>query len=436
MNADDSSARALQRGRAPSLPAWLPSRARRLLVFLAICLAASMLEAAVERYLNDQGSATAISRSLFDAKEIYQKVVSAWPRQLVPRYTVVLLIDPENDPTAKGLAKNVCAQRRYLAKLLPDVARYDPAVIVIDKYFHGNGCDSQEATSELQKVFAETAKKLPIVVGLLVDENSVQQGNDSRSGPSYLLESSVSFDGSIKEGIIHLDQDHRRLPLGWTVRWEPNGPAHFQETISLKTAKAYDSKLFDKYPDLKEAVEQRTVPFISQIHPSEFITLQAADFLCAGSKAGEPACAGRRTADSETQPNYVRGRIVVIGERGRNLDLHSTYFGPTTGVFLQADYIEALLDERYYRPLPEWWNYLFGFVFSLLVERSLESRSALTAVMKTAGLLLTAFLVLVLVARAGYYMNPVTLSAMILVAKLIDLGSKRFHHFLEARHER
>lgn len=45
-------------------------------------------------------------------------------------------------------------------------------------------------------------------------------------------------------------------------------------------------------------------------------------------------------------------KIVVVGIAGLGSDLHQTVLGKVPGVILQANYIESLLSDRMFKPLP------------------------------------------------------------------------------------
>jgi hypothetical protein len=84
--------------------------------------------------------------------------------------------------------------------------------------------------------------------------------------------------------------------------------------------------------------------------------------------------------------------------------------------YLQANFIEALLDDRYYRPVP-WLDYTIGFLvlaavdLILLIDHESFLKSILLIGMLTLGVLL---LLDVLVVHGKWYVNPfpVTITAL------------------------
>ncbi len=399
---------------------------RRFAPFLLACLLAFGLEHVVEVALSPASGDSAVSHSLFSARSSYQYLVSAWPRHPVPRYTVVVPIDTRSDPTAIGLAGNVCAQRAYMAKLLPILAAHEPAIIVIDKFYTREGCLQSEPTLALQQALSSVVPHVPIVVGLSVDRHA-----DTAAAP--LLRTQVLLPLAVREGVVNRDRDPRRIPLGWTVRPEAGAPAQWRNGLALEAALTYDSQLYAKYPQLARLVEQRANPYISQIAPADFTTLPTADILCAV-PAGADAqhCASR--VPSTTNTAYLRGRIAIVGEVSRELDMHVTDHGVVHGMLLQADYVEALLDERYYRPAPVWLDYVIGFIFFLAFEWSLQDRSMLRAIGKGAVVVLTTFALLMLFVRLTGIHVTVAVSGFVVAIKLVGWLSARVHTASEAHH--
>src|SRR5438093_1607140 len=85
-------------------------------LFIVACIMAYALEHAAESLMADGKVHPGLTQSLFNARGLYQYVVASWPRRLVPRYTVLVQIDADIDPTAISL-HNVCEQRDFLARL-------------------------------------------------------------------------------------------------------------------------------------------------------------------------------------------------------------------------------------------------------------------------------------------------------------------------------
>src|SRR5713226_8565652 len=73
--------------------------------------------------------------------------------------------------------------------------------------------------------------------------------------------------------------------------------------------------------------------------------------------------------------NCCRDRIVLIGgawhqygmNRGPLVDTHHSPVGEISGLYLHANYIEALLDEKYKHEVPHWFAVLIALVLSLMI---------------------------------------------------------------------
>jgi CHASE2 domain-containing sensor protein len=406
-------------------------------LFLVACILAYILEHYVEALTADGKHHPGLTQSVFNARGVYQYLVASWPRRLVPRYTVLVEIDPEADPTASSL-HNICEQREFLARLITSLAEHDPAIIVVDKFFTADGCKPGHlGTGELQKAIAGVAGRIPIAVGLRIDD---------RAPPSTLhgeiawpISRPLSFPDAakLKEAVINIDVDSRRLALGWRIRRDSKSEPEWRNALALQAAQMYDSKLLAKHPSLRHLIENGGHPYLSVIPREGFTSYLAGDILCASGKepsAMRQACESRKSRNNDL--DYLRGRIVIVGEVSRDVDVHFTVIGRVPGVVLQANYIEALLDERYFKPVRHWVDYLIGFLFFVAVEVALRQRSALRGLGYLIGVGVFTFLLLFLTVRhLGYYVNPVTVSALVLGVKLIVWLFERILEKGEARHE-
>jgi hypothetical protein len=339
-------------------------------------------------------------------ERVYGYAVSAWPRELVPRYTAIVVVAPERDPTARGLAGNVCQQREYFAALLPALAAREPAIIVIDKFVGSEGCTLPGPTSSLQDAVARVSAHVPVVLGIAIDEIAAASSPDQRP----LLEPSLSFakSHSLHEGIVNLDEVPQRIPLGWTVRDQPGAAAGWRDSISLAAALVREPRLFERAPRLQELKNQRNNPYSSMIAERKFAILHAAEVLCsdeAGRKSYAASCAEPRQLGSNL--NYLRGRIVVVAETGKAIDQHDTaVIGRVSGATLQANYIEALLDDRYFVPVGVKIDLLAGFVFFAAVAISLHGRRPWISLFRLAMVIGTFVLLLISARSLGYFIDP------------------------------
>jgi CHASE2 domain-containing sensor protein len=407
--------------------------ARAILAFAIACIVAYGLEQVAHLLISEAEQHAGSSDSVFMFRGGYERLVTAWPRDLVPRFTSLVYIDPDADRTAVSFL-NVCDQRAFLAELISAVAERNPAVIVVDKFFTPRYCaPDHPGTLALEKAIADASTRVPVVTGLRIN------GENASPGPRS-IEPPIAFRGALLfgEGIINIDTDSRRLPLGWTIDRDSPKRSEWRNTLALQVAEAYDSRLYEKYPRLERLVTQRANPYISMMPPAAFPAMFTGDLLCTSRnvRAAVRRLCAERVARA-TDPSYVRGRIVVIGEKSRETDVHNTIIGRVPGFVLQANYIEALLDQRYFEPVPWWINYLLGFLFFAAVKASLHQKSALRCVAGFVGVALLTVLLLSLVVRyLGYFVDPVAGSASVLALLLIVWIFERVLRTGEEHHEK
>jgi CHASE2 domain-containing sensor protein len=401
---------------------------RQYALFIVACVLAFALEHLLE-YLPGEGAQT-VRHGLFDLRGVYQTLVTAWPRQLQPRYTRIVLMNTqkderhvERDPAAHGLGDNLCAQRVYTARLLPAIAKYEPQLIVLDKYFGAERCDSAQDTAALRDAIARVAQRVPVVVGLYIQEQEQRHPGDP-----YDIEAPVPLDGAhLGEGIVNVDVDARRLPLGWTIVRQPGVAPEWRPSLALRAAEMREPDLLKQYPSLAELIDARRNPFLSFIEPDKFEQLQSSDFICP--LADLPPDLAAKCKDyrpASRNPQNIRGHIVVFGQSSSDKDYHTSPIGRVHGVFLQANYVEALLDERYFKPVPPWVDFAFGFVFFIAFEASLRHDRAHVCILRVAAVVLLTGLAMSLIVRnTGYYVDPIGVSSLYLVLKLIAWLSER-----------
>jgi CHASE2 domain-containing sensor protein len=159
----------------------------------------------------------------------------------------------------------------------------------------------------------------------------------------------------VRIGNINLPNDARQIPLVTPTIDSDSGA----NSLALAAAAAHDDAI-DLSPRTRgkkiidKAIQDNDFVVGSFIPQSGFQTI-AAEKLFQGNQDEIQKC---------------RGRIILIGGdwreasgNGEPVDTYNTPVGPMAGMFIHANYIEALLDDRYQRivPLP------FGLAFDLLV---------------------------------------------------------------------
>jgi len=407
---------------------WLP--------FAGACFVVFVLELAVE-----SPERSFIRQRIFDFSGWYQRIVAA-PRSPVPRYTVVIEINTAKDPTIPALT-DLCGQRHKMSSLLHALAAARPAVVVFDKLFSQEppyrSCPADEEL--ISAIGALRSKNIPVIVGRQVDDDTI--GKDS-AARYYLIPSFIPDDRHLcesrevnmdyaapqvpcLEGVINMDLDSRKLPLGWWLyesrqAAEAGKGAHWYSPLALEAARAYDDKLMEHHPRLAGLVRDQQNPYISFLSEEDFEAIHPQQVL-------------KATPESSRDMRKISGKVVLIGEVTPRFDEHATVAGKMHGVYMQANYIEALLDDRYFRPatLGKGWigvnlDYVFGFFLLMSLELILiayHDRWLMTILM-IAVLLISSLGVLYLtVMHFGRYVNPSAVGGFAIVIKLSQLIIER-----------
>ncbi|MGD0301399.1 MAG: CHASE2 domain-containing protein [Bryobacteraceae bacterium] len=384
---------------------------RRVILFAMAFVLACVLSVGFEQWLErgiESGESAGIAQAAYTFSGLYQKIVAA-PRNPIPRYTAVVEIDPERDPGSVSLLE-LCRQRQMMAVLIRRIAAAMPSVIVIDKFFGESVCPG-DINPALIAALTDVNAKLPVVVGRRLSIGD---------GP-YLQPSLVSGLG-LRDAIVNIDPDTRKLPLKWQVFRSKDDKDHdramvSRETLALAAAQAYEKgKLELEHPLLAKLLNPVRHPYISFLSLDQFkpYRLLAGFVLCGREvKAGEDATA---CPGSPSEIAALSGKIVVIGEISRDQDMKSTVVGQIPGVYLQANFIEALLDDRYYEGSPV-LSYVFAFLFLAAIEAILlVFRRSWAKKLGGIAIVVLAMLFLLYVAITDFhrYVNPLPFIALAL----------------------
>lgn len=358
-----------------------------------------------------------LSDSVLNAGAIYQRILTIGFKPLYPRNTVIVEIRNRREP-ADATVVNVCQQRLFLSRLLkvlgdPTVA---PTALVLDKDFSWDACLSINACSPSAScdgtpILQETVKTLlnqnvTIIVGRQFEYQAVRE-------PPLKLLPSLAFPVSatgrrVIEGSLNLDDDNRRAALVWTGRGEDDQSVQSLETIGLRAALSRDPRLMEVNTRLNDFYRDPHGPFVGFLPSRAFhdYTFSAIEVLCG---AGSGPSTDWRTCDSPNREVLARmkGRVVLIGENYTGVDQHETVVGTLAGVYLWANYVEAILDDNLFRQVPMSVTYIFGFMVFALIEFASWKLSGLRKAIAIAGLVIGSLVVCYLVVRlTGYYLSP------------------------------
>jgi len=374
-------------------------------------------EHALESLLeSEEGDPSSIARSVFQLRRVYQATLTAGWLKPGRSFTAVVELNPRRDERLRSLTLNmVCEQRGFLAKLIGRIADEQPEVIVLDKYFGPASCPRDPAdTIALREAIDLATQAAPHPVRVVVGLSVSRRSGEPQPNPSLF------DDAAVDQGIVNIHHDVRRMALRWCGRVDPveglTRPAGC-ETLALRAARAYRPTIVrENQRGLRDLLVAGRHPYISFIPPEDFCQFDVLGDATLRVN-NEDVC--KRTSDGpRTGLGYLRGRIVLVGERS-STDMHDTVVGPVSGVFVQANYIEALLDRRYFRPVP-WLDYALGVVlFAVVTLLPLAwSTHPWVALLAVAGaVVVTMGLVLALLLLYGLYVNPVGVGVL---ALLID----------------
>jgi CHASE2 domain-containing sensor protein len=285
-----------------------------------------------------------VAYHLFQAREIHP---------IRPKRTILILIGDDEYWNGE-LARRVPIKRDYLAKLLTTIDKGEPCEIILDFDFESPApqSGSYEAAEYVgeTKLLADAIMQISSRRKIILPRTITPQAVTNVSEPTVL--DSYDFDRSrVGYGYINLPNDMRKIPL--------TAPLQGGGTIdSLATAAV---RLIDPNA-LNDADSMRgeALPFGTFIEPEKFRTLTATEILTAGSQ--------KLKANLECS-------LVVLGGvwhkdaygRGKQADAVLTPVGKVPGVFVQANFIEALLDSRTFKALSRWQEISLGVLLSLLL---------------------------------------------------------------------
>ena len=370
------------------------------------------------------------------------------PREIAPKWVRVVPIDDGlharlGDPT----------DRAYLADLISNAVKGDAAAVVLDFKLlaplgESPGHDDQGRALADQKFIRSINQAavagVPVVVSIWLDK----QGSAFVRRPDFFLDEQLALakrdgrcdpttfvPGSAHDpsrhsacawlGDINLPSDMRQVPLATPVK----GSGEPMNSLALSAVDAYEFAL-DRRPKLRsnpriaDSILEGDFVYGSFIPEAQFQTISPENL-----QGGVP----QALADS-------RGRILIIGGNwhkdlgnGELEDAHDTPAGYMAGVFIHANYIEALLDERFTREVPLWAALLFdligGAALYLLFHRAKGWLAQLLVLVVPAALLVISY---VLFTNLNYYLDFI----FPLAACFVHLGKEYVEDYVHLRSNR
>lgn len=287
--------------------------------------------------------------------QVYQ--VMEWFRPHTPtiQRTAVVLVGDE-DYWRGELERRVPIKRGYLARLIRALdEKTDPTVIAIDFDLRSPTPDGsivehdtyKKETQDFLLAVKDVSKNRPVVL-----PETVEQIGGGFYTPASDVHDGFDFgEGKVARGYIQLPYDYRVIPLGLKMK---SG----EETDSFAEAIVR----FDNPAVLHPATQGEGFPYGSYLPVESFKAnhlVDARDVL-----NGDPAVLAK-----------LHHKVVIIGagwsrtayQSGGFADSHLTPVGQIPGVFMHANYVEALIDHRVYGHWGDRILEVLEFVFVLLV---------------------------------------------------------------------
>jgi hypothetical protein len=276
---------------------------------------------------------------------------------------VIVYIDPATAPPE--LLTNTCLARVFLAKLVDDVSSLGAKAIVIDKYYSDSSC-TDEIKNNIFKT-AMTNKTVPIVVGQPTHRLTNKKGTDNGC---LALSNRFDFGGQkVRYGLTRLNSDVLKLPLRWPVFRDSDDPKIDQplnknsdigDTLSLMAARQVDPTVDDKSSPVPRLLALGVHPYTS------FLDLRSTDAMAVRcSKEQDPRdandqklnCTNMQFPPHSLGPQNAKvdlaNKIVVIGDLSdQDMQPFPDAEKERPGVYLQANYIQSILDRRFLQEIP------------------------------------------------------------------------------------
>ena len=300
--------------------------------------------------------------------------IAKWALRYTPSPSVAIIyIDPAHDPP--DLLTNVCASRAFLARLIADLNTLSAHVIVIDKYYSAAACTEQDKNATF--INAMESSKVPIVVAVL--DHAFSGGNGASGCTALTPHLQFSAASKVHYGLARLDNDDLKIPLRWPIFEDPADsgaaatpppapkqlPADSGDTLALATARIVNPNI-ESGPTVSKLLAKQIDPYTTFLNLPNITALTA---ICSAESSPRAPIEGQdgdqvckpwiRPTDNLNGKNLdLTSKIVVIGDLS-DVDLKPfpTNLAPfpagtRPGVFLHANYIQALLDHRFLLEIP------------------------------------------------------------------------------------
>jgi hypothetical protein len=379
-----------------------------------------------------------------DPNWLYQRSFFGSARGIAPDFVSVVVISPDKEPESVT-SSNVCLQRAFLARVVEQIAQAHPGVIAIDKSYGCSACLLDDpGTAALRNILGRLSRRVPVVIGLRTEDlNDITKGDErlaehlrakGMDGNDQILLPSLDLAppdaaGALKYGLIRINKDIRRVPLGWktyasrsvvdpsidnAIERRPEcasiDPGHrVVDTLSIAAARAFNSRRINNGLERMQSAGVHPFPSFFRDDDLKNLSVSSAIEVLCGNGSGKNT--DWKTCQRPLAAQYTeafRNRVVFIGERSQD-DFWTPVGKPILGVVLQASYTESLIEQRYLRPVARGADVLISLAWLLIVEWGFRRWQRYPERALALSLLSTAMLMLLfyrfLIVEAGIYFN-------------------------------
>ncbi len=363
------------------------------------------------------------------------------PRPTEARYTALVSISDQ----VEGSLPGPCPLRALVSRLLPAINNARPMMIVVDLAFPAE--DSSDScpmnapeTKTLLSSIDQVAKTTPIVLGQastkldeMPDALAAQLRSQGFEENELLLRKpflQIGSAGNVSFGLIRLNVDLNKVPIVWFGHEQEQSSPKPYPTLGLVSAEVYRASFPHGIERLQNFANAGYHPVTSLLPKSDFAVVNAIDIICAHRPQNHDwaGCKGPEAGGSSEYPK-LHGRIVVVGVDDRPQDMWNTSSGRLPGYTVQANYVEALLDARTYRPLGFWATLALSFAWLILVELPfwlMQEKLMKGLIFSVAVSIIILFLAkYVALVNFGIFINLFAPSALLLGTSLIHVLAHR-----------
>ena len=314
-------------------------------------------------------------------------------RKVFVQHTFVVTVD-DDDYWKGAFNRRTPVRRDLLALVVSKLADAQAKVVAVDFDLRSPVPDGNPRETPIYQ--QETDELIAAIIRACSEHHAVVLPATIGFGPenSLVSQSDIYSDAKLpasffSTGYIALPPDARSVPLEITLA----GPRYL-DSFALAAVRAYK-------PDAVQRISNLNIfPFGGYLQPNDFPHRSAAEVL---------------SMDKTTLEDEVGGKLVLIGSSWHRLgwktgplnDAHTTPVGSIPGVFVHANYAEAILGGNYYWPAQEFISYAveIGILFAMAVLFAVEMDAWKKLSIVLVALLLVATVGYLLLQNLGIYFD-------------------------------